>query len=157
MRAGLLVDRRAVIGGALALIGAASCQTGPTGAGDPLFVLEGQNPWRLVLGSEAPTFALYDDGSVIYERGDGFKSVQLSSEELKHLVAALGLAELPKFAKHYEVVGQTDANTHTFYVFNGAKISVISVYGELRVRAVEIDGKPVDKLISMVPEPLVAA
>ena len=151
------MDRRAVIGGALALIGAASCRTKPNGAGDPLFVLKGQNPWRTVLGSESPTFALYDDGSVIYQRESGFKSVQLGSEELRRLVTALGLAELPKFAKHYEVAPYTDANTHIFYVFNGAKISVISVYGELRVRAVEMDGKPVDKLVTMVPEPLAAA
>ena len=151
------MDRRAVVGGALALIGDASCQTRPTGAGDPLFVLKGQNPWGMVLGSESPTFALYDDGRVIYQRRDGFKSVQLSGGELKHLVTALGLAELPKFSKHYEVAPYTDANTHIFYVFNGGNISVISVYGELRVRAVEIDGKPVDKLISLVPEPLVTA
>lgn len=151
------MDRRAVVGGALALIGAASCQTKPSGAGDPLFVLKGQNPWRMALGSESPTFALYDNGNVIYQREDGFKSVQLNSVELARLGTALGLAELPKFAKHYEVAPYSDANTHIFYVFNGAKISVISIYGELRVRAVEMDGKPVDKFVSMVPEPLVIA
>jgi len=151
------VDRRAVIGGGLALVGAAGCQTEPSGPGEPLFVVKGQSPWSMALGSESPTFALYDDGRVIYQRGQGFKSVRLNPRERSRLVNRLGLAELPKFAKHYEVAPFTDANTHIFYVFGAPRPSVISVYGELRLRAVEIDGKPANKLVSVVPAPLVTA
>jgi hypothetical protein len=151
------MDRRVLIGVGLALLGTASCQTKPLGSGNPLFVVKGQSPWRMALGSESPTFALYDDGNAIFQREEGFKSVTLDRRELSRLVNKLGLAELPKFAKHYAVASYTDANTHIFYVFGSPKPSVISVYGELRVRALEMDGKPVNKLVSMVPEPLITA
>lgn len=141
----------------MALLGTASCQTKPLGSGYPLFVVKGQSPWRMALGSESPNFALYDDGNAIYQREEGFKSVRLHRWELSRLVNRLGLAELPKLAKHYSVAPYTDANTHIFYIFGGSKPSVISVYGELRVRALEIDGKPANKLVSMVPEPIVTA
>jgi hypothetical protein len=47
----------------------------------------------MVLGSESPIFALYDDGKAIFQRQEAFKSVELNRFELKRLVKALGLAD----------------------------------------------------------------
>src|SRR5687767_3175549 len=57
----------------------------------PIVLLTIYNPWLMVIGSDAPTFALYDNGLVIYQRlgpadAPEFASVQLTADELKALI-----------------------------------------------------------------------
>ncbi len=146
-----------MLAGGLALAGTAGCDVRSRAGGAPLFVLVGQNPWRLVLGSDAPTLAIYDDGVVIFQHRTGFKSVKLDASELEQLKQRLGFVTLPTFAKHYELVNFTDATTSIFYVFNGPIPAVISIYGPLRADVVSINGKVVDQTVSLAPEPLITA
>ena len=65
-------------------------------APQPLVVLYIKDPWLMVIGSDSPRFALYDDGLVIYASGDrepekAYLFKKLSSEELNGLVNRLNL------------------------------------------------------------------
>ena len=151
------MNRRILLSGVLAFLGAGACQTSPLGAGAPLFVLKEQSPWALVLGAESPIFALYDDGRVIFQKDAVIKSVILDRFHLDRLVDTLRLTQLPELSKHYEVAPFTDATTSLFFIFDGGRASAISVYGPIRARLTGHDGKPVDKLVPMVPAPIIEA
>lgn len=101
----------------------------------PLFVLLDQNPWLMAIGSDSPTFALYGDGTVIFQKGEEYQSVVLKPNELRRLLSDLDLPALPAFAKHYPLFPGTDAHTTCIFVFEEQRASVISVYGGLRAQA----------------------
>jgi hypothetical protein len=97
------------------------------------------DPWRMVLGSDSPTFAAYDNGLIIFKRvndnGDAeFVSVQLSPERLDSLLADFGLSDaFYKLDKDYETVGKTDQPSSVITVFDEQGIrKQVSVYGDLR-------------------------
>jgi hypothetical protein len=97
------------------------------------------DPWRMVLGSDSPTFAAYDDGLIIFKRvkdnGDvAFASVQLPPEKLDTLLADFGVTDaFYKLNDYYETVGKTDQPSSVITVIDerGATKQV-SVYGSLR-------------------------
>ena len=55
--------------------------------GTPLIVLTETNPWLIVIGSDAPTFALYENGQILYKRAINKKvkyfEVKLSKDGVK--------------------------------------------------------------------------
>src|SRR5438105_1046835 len=61
-------------------------RTGP----QPLLVLWESSPWRMVIGSDTPTFAFYSDGRVIYQR---HTRRRLPPGVSPYLSAVLGRAE----------------------------------------------------------------
>jgi hypothetical protein len=104
----------------------------------PLVLLTVYNPWLMVIGSDEPTFALYDNGLVIYQRlgpadAPELASVQLTPAELKALVAQLKLdKDLYALDTNKDYYTKTDQPTNVIRLFDrvlGEK--TISIYGDL--------------------------
>jgi hypothetical protein len=104
----------------------------------PLILLTIYNPWKMVIGSDEPAFALYDNGLLIYQRTNAynqaeFASVQLTADEFKALKAELkidkSLYALDADETYYP---KTDQPTNVIRLFDpvlGDK--TISIYGDL--------------------------
>lgn len=126
-----VIDRRT-------LLGASSLFLLPRGAfgrpdfapAKPKIVLIERNPWLMVIGSDSPTFVLYDDGRVIYATKAGYVTVALSPAERDALLTNIDAPALQPLAKHYDrYPGVSDMRTAVLVVFEDAKPSIISVYG----------------------------
>ena len=119
---------------------ASSGQTVDQRYGTPVVVLTEINPWLKVLGSDVPSFVLYEKGQVIYQRLENGKASQyfeanLSSEEAKRIVSSLGITDsllaLPDF-----IEATTKGNQPTNELMINTKgTKIISVYGNLRTDA----------------------
>lgn len=100
----------------------------------PLIILVETNPWLEVIGSDSPSFALYEKGEVIFLRQDsGYLSVRLDENERKSLIDSLSLGK--KFYElhdYYEVFRRTDQPTTMLYVRDEDKTKKIAVYGRIR-------------------------
>lgn len=98
----------------------------------PIFILVENDPWNMVIGSDSPTFALYDDGSVIFlERsGDGarYLHVNLDAEDIRGLAEQLCPKDKANYQPRYDLSNWTDQPFNMFY-FEG---TIIRVYGDLR-------------------------
>ncbi|MBZ0305339.1 MAG: hypothetical protein K8I82_04650 [Anaerolineae bacterium] len=114
----------------------------PYGPENPLpkIVLIEYDPWRMVIGSDSPTFALYENGQVIYtrENEDGdmeYASVFLNREAYKALVDKLVDEEFYTLDDYYETVLWTDQPTNWIIVWDekGNKKQV-GAYGMLHDR-----------------------
>ncbi len=104
----------------------------------PIVLLTIYNPWLMVIGSDEPTFALYDNGLVIYQRTIAknkaeFASIQLTTDEFKALKTKLkidkGLYTLDADETYFP---KTDQPTNVIRLFDpilGDK--TISIYGDL--------------------------
>lgn len=95
-----------------------------------MVVLE-RNPWLMVIGSDSPTFALYDDGAVVWLRDKPTKDEPFSrgatptaSVALKELIPY----DLAKFADHYQLTSWTDQPTTVIWTPK----KTISIYGNWR-------------------------
>ena len=105
----------------------------------PLIVWLERDPWRMVIGSDSPAFALYEDGQVIYLAEDelsgdlGYVSVTLSETELAQLLGSLAIDEaFFDLDPHYEVSDWTDQPTHTLLVRADRDLKQVQVYGDVR-------------------------
>lgn len=98
----------------------------------PKIVLIERDPWAMVIGSDSPTFALYDDGKAIYLTKAGYRSVDLSTAEMAALLAGVDAPALPALARHYDAAAATDQPTEILAVYDGDKPAIISVYGSLK-------------------------
>jgi hypothetical protein len=120
---------------------------GPRPASNPLIVLVEQDPWAMVIGSDSPRFALYDDGLVIFRSKTGFKSVKLSGAEMSALVSRIAPEKLAPLARLYRVSQVTDQPLVMLAVFDQGKRSVIRIYGRPSTQ----------DAAAMLPTPVVAA
>ncbi|WDF75953.1 hypothetical protein ACFGVS_29200 [Mucilaginibacter sp. AW1-7] len=107
-----------------------------TGYGSPLVVLTETNPWLMVVGSDSPTIAIYENGQVIYKKMTDDKAeyyeVNLSHEDLLQTINNLGINDcLKKLPKHIDVSIATDQPTAKLFL-NLDSVKIISVYGQLR-------------------------
>jgi hypothetical protein len=100
----------------------------------PVAVYIEADPWLMVVGSDVPTFALYDSCLVIYRNSDGYKSIQLKPDECRDLTIGLQIDAVAQNSGHYDVdEGITDQPTHLVLVYKDGKRSISTVYGRLRV------------------------
>lgn len=83
----------------------------------------------MVVGSDSPRLALYEDGLVIYRTDSDFKSVKLSKHEVDQLQTSLDIDALACVVGHYEAADGTDQATETIFIGRGDKLASISVYG----------------------------
>ncbi len=109
----------------------------------PLVLLYVRDPWRMVIGSDSPRFALYDNGLVIYASGEkeaekAFLSRLLSPTELKELLTTLDLEKrlAGLDGKTIEASMATDQPTNRLCNWVDGKLRAVNVYGALR------DGSP---------------
>lgn len=83
----------------------------------------------MVIGSDSPRLALYNDGLAIYRTDAGFKSVKLSKKEASDFQAALDINALACVIGSYEASDATDQPTRSFLIDRGGKLAHLSVYG----------------------------
>jgi hypothetical protein len=102
---------------------------GPTDRVRPLIVLVETEPWLMVIGSDSPRFALYSDGLVIYRHGREYRSVRLSDEERRALLASLDVESLACFTGFHGNTAATDQPYHNLFLGRGGSLSLVSVYG----------------------------
>ena len=130
--------RRWAIGFLLAIAAAANVAAAgfePFKGPRPLAILIEQNPWLMVIGSDTPRVAVYENGDVVYVK-------QLAENRLVYHYAKLNAADLgaiaanwqplldhPPAKKNYDLSGATDQPTTTIYVADKARFAGASVYG----------------------------
>lgn len=112
----------------------------PSARAEPLLVVIEEDPWAMVIGSDSPKFALYDDGVVIYRKETGYHAVRLNADELAVFMSALQPEALQELAGGYSISTWTDQPTTDILLRIGTGFTRISVYGSLD-RVVSAAGK----------------
>jgi hypothetical protein len=102
-----------------------------SGTPSPVLILLEPNPWNAVIGSDTPTFALYEDGTAIYQTNADYKSVRLSDAERQDLLRSLNVEDLSRRTGYYRTTEGTDQPEADILVYGGSKPFYISVYGSL--------------------------
>lgn len=102
----------------------------------PLVMLTEYNPWRMVIGSDTPTFVLYDTQLLIYvrETADGYEqvSVTLDDEEFDALLASFDSSDFYTLDDNYAVSSWTDQANNVICVQDeDSAQKCVSVYGDL--------------------------
>ena len=108
----------------------------------PLLVLLETNPWEMVIGSDTPAFALYENGQVIYRTGSGYKSIKLDPNEQSRFLDSLQLDGLSRLTGGYRASQATDQPQTYLLVYAGREPAFISVYGSLDVKSVRAQLPP---------------
>lgn len=106
----------------------------------PILVILEQNPWLHVIGSDSPTFALYDDGTVAYLRDKPTPEEPFHSRRVADAQKAakeLFPFDLAKAKNRYTLSSGTDAVTSV--VWTPSK--TIRIYGEWR-KPLKMNGDP---------------
>ncbi len=112
-------------------------QSNAAADGKPVAVIYEVDPWAMVLGSDSPTVALYEDGLFIFARkaaGGGYEyaSARLSAAERDALVGSLPAKQFFELGPRYETTLITDQPTYVVKLWDGGSLKAISVYGGLR-------------------------
>lgn len=102
----------------------------------PRVLLFERNPWLMVIGSDSPTFAYYENGLTIYwDENEGkygaYKTVRLNTKSGQKLVLSQ-LIPLLNIKEEYSLTNWTDQTIQNLYFnVNGVEKN-ITVYGDLR-------------------------
>jgi hypothetical protein len=102
-----------------------------SGEAIPALVLLETDAWAAVMGSDSPRFALYNDGTAIWRRGDGFRTKRLNGSEMAQLYADLNLDYLGPLHGYYDAAPMTDQPEATILDYRRDKATIVSVYGSL--------------------------
>jgi hypothetical protein len=116
---------------------AKSAETFIEGERKAVVLLYEHNPWAMVLGSDSPTFAMYDDGLVIFARTNGegraeYASVTLSDKERTAFLNALPVERFNELQPDYELDLKTDQPTTVLSVGDRTGLKSVRVYGNLQ-------------------------
>jgi hypothetical protein len=91
------------------------------------------NPWAMVVGSDSPTFVLYENGTVIYLKDRKYLSAKLPETEVDQFISSLRRDSLTKLADSYTISNWTDQPTNVLLIRTEDKnYKKISVYGNIR-------------------------
>jgi hypothetical protein len=103
----------------------------------PRIMLFSTNPWLEVMGSDSPSFALYENGLVIFRaqtKGAPFLSALLSPEDTTELFKRLrpdpDFFKLPDYIEADQL--KTDQPTNAISLRHGNSFKSVRVYGNLR-------------------------
>jgi hypothetical protein len=102
-----------------------------SGEAVPALVLMETDPWAAVLGSDSPTFVLYEDGTAIWRTASGFRTTRLRPSEVEQLYAKLRPATMQPYYGGYSADDATDQPEEDFLIYRGESPTFISVYGRL--------------------------
>lgn len=102
----------------------------------PLLVLLETDPWAMVIGSDSPAFALYEDGRAIYRTKSGYRSVRLDRAQLDRFLKSLDLESLARIAGGYTATQWTDQPQTWLLAYAGESPAFIWVYGSLEQKDV---------------------
>lgn len=101
----------------------------------PLAVLIEQDPWLMVIGSDTPRVAVYENGDVVFAKKTGemsyaYHHVKLTQAEVGALAETwAALAARPLTTKHFMLSAATDQPTAALYFANATQVWAASVYG----------------------------
>lgn len=118
--------------------------------GRPLIALVEADPWLMVIGSDVPTFVMYEKGQIIYktvdDRSTKIYEVTLATNEIQHLIDKLvpsdDINDLDDFI---DASNATDQPTTTIALnYSGRK--EITVYGHLEANSKDRESVPDDFL-----------
>ena len=103
--------------------------------GVPIIVLTVTDPWLMIIGSDVPSFALYENGQIIYkkivDRKEVFYIVKLDRDQTQSIIKSFGITDsLINMEKYTEAIGRTDQPTNHLFL-NFEKPLMKSVYGYL--------------------------
>lgn len=120
---------------ALVLI-SCSGQTDKEKYGRPIIALIESDPWLMVIGSDVPTFALYENGQIIYkkivDKETKYFEVTNNKETTQKLIKSFGITDnLMKQEDFIEASTATDQPTNIL-LLNFDPVRQLSVYGQLR-------------------------
>lgn len=104
--------------------------------GQPIVVLIETDPWLMVIGSDVPTFTLYENGQIIYkkvvDRQWKYFEVTNDRETTQKIIKSFGITDsLMKQQDYIEASSWTDQPTNIM-LLNFDTVRQISVYGRLR-------------------------
>lgn len=104
--------------------------------GQPIVVLIETDPWLMVIGSDVPTFALYENGFIIYKKvvNKKWKYFEVSNdpETTQKIIKSFGITDsLMKQQDYIEATGWTDQPTNIL-LLNFDTLRQVTVYGGLR-------------------------
>lgn len=100
--------------------------------GRPVLVFLESDPWLMVIGSDSPRFALYDDGLLIFRAGSGYKQTRLSASQAEAIRDSVRIGVLACHIGFYDGTNFSDQPTQNIFVGRGGGLSRISVYGNLK-------------------------
>lgn len=110
--------------------------------GSPRVVLTETDPWLMVIGSDVPTFALYENGQIIYKIHINNKTkyfeVKIPKEKIAAILLSLGVTD-SLFNVPSETMASrgTDQPTNEL-ILNIDSLQQKSVYGNLRSEAARL-------------------
>lgn len=118
--------------------------------GQPIVVLIETNPWLMVIGSDVPTFALYQNGQIIYKKVEGkewkYFEVKNDRETTQKIIKSFGITDsLMRQLDYIEASNWTDQPTNVM-LLNFDTLRQISVYGRLRNKSEARQKTPKDFL-----------
>jgi len=111
-------------------------QTNKEKYGRPIIALIETDPWLMVIGSDVPTFALYENGQIIYKKIVDKKikyfEVTNDKETTQKIIKSLGITDsLMKQEDYIEASTATDQPKNVL-LLNFDTVRQLSVYGRLR-------------------------
>ncbi len=103
--------------------------------GKPLIVLTETDPWLMVIGSDVPSFALYEKGQIIYKSAENSRlkiyEITLTQEELQKVIQSFTISEaFYKLKDDIVASSWTDQPTNILTV-NLKQTKTVYVYGRL--------------------------
>jgi hypothetical protein len=114
----------------------------PSAVVKPSIVLIEYDTWAMVIGSDTPTFALYENGTVIFRSADRQQHiVKLAAIERAALVRDLGISEIAGLNDGYRASYASDQPTNRVCVWTPTR-KCVGVYGSLRSRSRTFPGEP---------------
>ena len=104
-----------------------------SGEGNPIVVLFEANPWLMVIGSDSPSFALYDSGLLIFAKDREYLAITLTEKEKEEFLNYLSIdSSFYELKDYYDACTWTDQPTSTIYLWKGDDVKKVSVYGNIR-------------------------
>jgi len=99
----------------------------------PDLVIIEYDPWKMVIGSDNPSFALYNNRTVIYKTDTEYRSAILDETQYNALVEELNIVTRFEELEHtYTLSNTTDQITTMLISYSKDQPSGISVYGSLK-------------------------
>lgn len=104
--------------------------------GKPIVVLTVTNPWLMVIGSDVPAFALYENGQVIYkkitDRHVKYYEVKVDHEKQLSLLSTLQITDsLKRLPERIKASSWTDQPNNEL-ILNFDSVKMTDVYGNLK-------------------------
>lgn len=103
---------------------------------DPVIVLYETDPWLMVIGSDVPVFALYQNGQIIYRKivDNEYKYFEIKNDRDKtqQIIKSFGITDgLVKGEDYFKISSSTDQPTNIL-LLNFKEFKEIKVYGDLK-------------------------